>query len=212
MASAGWTGCLLLPTSALSASSLTYCWLLVVSSCWRCGSSPSRAAAAVARGAALSWDLTGNVWRNSRRLLLAANKWEDYRSWTCCLHTCVDVSSRKSAHAWVFLNFSDLSTVSSAQPQVCRRRAPSRPLFVFVFLTLLTIHKKQLTSFYILGFLRVFLLLLFSSSPLANLIFLPLSSLPQLSSFSHAPVGEHNAMAMAMLCMVCVWCHTTTTL
>lgn len=41
---------------------------------------------------------------------------------------------------------------------------------------------------------------LFFSSPLANLIgFAFLLSFPMLSSFSHAPVGEYNEMAMAGL-------------
>lgn len=71
----------------------------------------------------------------------------------------------------------------------------------FVHCASCTIHKEKLISYYISGFLRAFLLLLFFSSLLANLIFPPLSSLHQLSSFSHAPVGEHNTMAMAMLCI-----------
>lgn len=61
---------------------------------------------------------------------------------------------------------------------------------------------KNLVSFSILVFLFS---LQFFSSLLANLISPPpLSSLPLLSSFSHAPVGEHNTIAMAVLCMVCV--------
>lgn len=59
-----------------------------------------------------------------------------------------------------------------------------------------------LISFYFLVFLHVFYLLPFFSSPLANLIPFPfLLSSPLLSSFSHAPVGEYNEMAMAVL-----WC------
>lgn len=146
----------------LSVYSLTYCWsylLLVVNSCWRRQSRPSRAAAAVARGVHRS--VTGSVfvvWQNGRRLLLGAYKWEDYLSWTCCLHTCVYVILWKSVHAWAFSNHSDLSTVRSTQPHECTQRAgapaPTRPLFVFIS-PLRLVHKwrKNRVSFYILVFL-----------------------------------------------------------
>lgn len=200
----------------LSVYSLTYCLLLVVNTCWRRQSCPSRAAAAVELRVRRSvMGFVCIVWQNGRRLLLGAYKWEDYLSWTCCLHTCVYVILWKGVHAWAFSNHSDLSTVRSTQPHECTQRAgapaPTRPLFVFIS-PLRLVHKSQknLVSFSIFIFLFS---LPFFSSLLANLISPPpLSSLPLLSSFSHAPVGEHNTIAMAVLCMVCVWCHTTTAL
>lgn len=60
-------------------------------------------------------------------------------------------------------------------------------------------------SFHFLVLLRVFFSHPFFSSPLANLIPVAfLLSSPLLSSFSHAPVGEYNEMATAVLWCVCV--------
>lgn len=137
----------------LSVYSLTYCLLLVVNSFWRRQSCPSRAAAAVELRVRRSvMGFVCIVWQNGRRLLLGAYKWEDYLSWTCCLHTCVYVILWKSVHAWAFSNHSDLSTVRSTQPHECTQRAgaPHQPGFYlssFRPCASFTNHKKILYPF-----------------------------------------------------------------
>lgn len=74
----------------------------------------------------------------------------------------------------------------------------------------------SLISFYFLFILHVFYLLPFSHLFLPTSSLSPFSCHPPALLLSHAPVGEHNKMAMAVLCIVCVclwfsvWCHTTT--
>lgn len=204
----------------LSVYSVTYCLLLVVNSCWRRQSCPSRAAAAVERGVRRS--VTGSVcvvWRSGRRLLLGASKWEDYLSWTCCLRTCVYVILRKSVRAWAFWNHSDLSTVGSTQPHECTQRAGGpRTNQASICLHFAPAPRSQIPP-------KKKILCPFtfwsSFSPSVSFHrFLPTLSLPLLCH--HYPSSPPSltpqlgsTIRLQWQCSawcVCVWCHTTTAL
>lgn len=118
----------------------------------------------------------------------------------------------------MFLNHSDLSAVNSTLPQTHKQHAvvPHQPsLYLSSFCSVFSLphsHAPQFPAF----FTRSYPFTFYSSSmsficSLSSYLFLPTSSLSPFSChppallLSHAPVGEHNKMVVAVLCIVCVF-------
>lgn len=178
------------------AASLTYCCLLVGNGCWRCQSFPRQSCLAYAVPWCLSVLCDGTAGCRAQPTgPSVSHAKENYLCLTCCLCTCVFVFLEKnSALTQVFTNRQPYHEHTHCA--VVKHQAGLHLHSSFIHSSI---------SFYFLVLLRVFYSHPFFSSPFANLIpVLFLLSFPLLSSFSHAPVGEYNEMAMAVLWCVCV--------